>query len=61
MNKAIEDVRREQQGRFDQDGENLIKGTRFLLLKNYENLDEDDQDCLDRLLRINTHFSRCTL
>jgi transposase len=53
MNKAIEDVRREQQVQIDQDGKELIKGTRFLLLKNYENLDEDGQDRLNQLLQIN--------
>ena len=53
MNNAIEDVRREQQAQIDQEGEKLIKGSRFLLLKNYENLSGEKQDRLNDLLRAN--------
>ena len=53
MNKAIEEVRREQQAQLDEDGEKFLKGTRFLLLKNYEKLDEEKQDRLQRLLQVN--------
>jgi transposase len=53
MNNAIEDVRREQQAQIDQEGEKLIKGSRFLLLKNYENLSCEKQDRLNDLLRAN--------
>ena len=53
MNKGIEDVRREQQAQLDEEGERLLKGTRFLLLKNYEKLDEEKQDRLQSLLQVN--------
>jgi transposase len=53
MNKAIEEVRREQQEQLDEDGEKFLKGNRFLLLKNYEKLDEEKQDRLQCLLRVN--------
>lgn len=53
MNKGIEEVRREQQAQLDEEGEKLLKGTRFLLLKNYENLDEEKQDRLQSLLEVN--------
>ncbi|MDZ7696702.1 MAG: transposase [Deltaproteobacteria bacterium] len=43
MNRAIEDLRREQQNQLDEDGKQVLKGTRFLLLKNYENLTEEEQ------------------
>jgi transposase len=53
MNKGIEEVRREQQAQLDEEGEKFLKGTRFLLLKNYENLDEEKQDRLQSLLEVN--------
>ena len=53
MNKGIEEVRREQQAQLDEDGEKILKGTRFLLLKNYEKLDQEKQDRLQSLLQVN--------
>lgn len=53
MNKGIEEVRREQQVQLEEQGEKLLKGTRFLLLKNYEKLDEEKQDRLQSLLQVN--------
>ncbi|MDZ7698310.1 MAG: transposase [Deltaproteobacteria bacterium] len=41
MNRAIEDLRREQQNQLDEDGKQVLKGTRFLLLKNYEIFTEE--------------------
>ena len=54
MNKAIEKVRREQQAQLDDEGCQILKGTRFLLLKNYEKLDEEKKDRLQQLLDANT-------
>lgn len=53
MNKGIEEVRREQQAQLDEEREKFLKGTRFLLLKNYENLDEEKQGRLQSLLEVN--------
>jgi len=53
MNKAIEEVRREQQSQLDEEGKQVLKGSRFLLLKNYENLDEEKQSRLQQLLEVN--------
>jgi transposase len=53
MNKGIEEVRREQQAQLDEEGEKFLKGTRFLLLKNYEKLDQENQDRLQSLFEIN--------
>jgi transposase len=53
MNKGIEEARREQQNQLDEQGEKFLKGTRFLLLKNYENLDEEKQSRLQSLLEVN--------
>ncbi len=54
MNKAIEEVRREQQAQLDDEGSQILKGSRFLLLKNYEKLDEEKKDRLQQLLDANT-------
>jgi transposase len=53
MNKGIEDLRREQQSRLDEEGKEVLKGSRFLLLKNYETLDQEKQSRLDQLLQAN--------
>jgi transposase len=53
MNKGIEDLRREQQSELDKEGKKVLQGTRFLLLKNYETLDQEKQTRLDQLLHVN--------
>jgi len=53
MNKGIEDLRREQQSQLDEEGKEVLKGSRFLLLKNYETLDQEKQSRLDQLLQAN--------
>jgi transposase len=53
MNKGIEDLRREQQSQLDEEGQKVLKGTRFLLLKNYETLDQEKQSRLAQLLQAN--------
>jgi len=53
MNKGIEDLRREQQSQLDEEGQKALKGTRFLLLKNYETLDQEKQTRLAQLLQAN--------
>lgn len=41
MNMAIEDLRREQHPRLPEQDPQVITGSRFLLLSNYEKLQED--------------------
>jgi len=53
MNKGIEELRRDQQSQLDEEGKKVLKGTRFLLLKNYETLDQEKQTRLDQLLEAN--------
>ncbi len=53
MNKGIEDLRREQQSQLDEEGQKVLKGTRFLLLKNYETLNQEKQTRLAQLLEAN--------
>lgn len=54
INKAIDELRREQQSQLDEKDKKSLKGSRFLLLKNYENLDEENQNRLHRLLEANS-------
>jgi len=53
MNTAIDDLRREQQSRLAEQDRQVIKGSRFLLLSNYEKLEEDKQTRLSALLEAN--------
>jgi transposase len=53
LNKAIDDIRRDQQAKCNAVGLRAIKGMRFLLLKNYENLGVKKQSSLGCLLEVN--------
>lgn len=53
LNKTIEEVRRDQQARCNDVGVKVIKGMRFLLLRNYENLDFKKKSSLESLLEVN--------
>jgi transposase len=53
INQAIEDLRRDQQRELDQLGQHTLKGNRFLLLRNYEELSPDRKTRLDALLEAN--------
>ena len=54
INKAIDELRREQQSQLDQAGQRTLKGSRFLLLTNYEKLHEEKQSRLNTLLEANS-------
>ena len=53
MNRAIDKVRREQYVK----NANAIKGSKYLLLSNYDNLDADKKTSLNKLLGINRPIS----
>lgn len=53
INQAIEDLRRDQQREPDRLGQQTLKGNRFLLLRNYEDLKPDRKARLDALLQAN--------
>ncbi len=53
MNAAIDDLRREQHSKLAEEDRQVIKGSRFLLLSNYENLKEEKQTRLSLLLEAN--------
>ena len=53
INQAIETLRREQQRELTGDDKKALKGCRFLLLRNYQSLDQDYRVKLDTLLDIN--------
>ncbi len=53
MQQALEDIRREQQKELDDLGQKTLKGSRFLLLRNYDSLEPDRKARLDALLSAN--------
>jgi transposase len=53
INDAIDEIRREQQRKCNEVGLRTLKGMRFLLLSNYENLDSKRQKSLESLLTAN--------
>jgi transposase len=53
INQATEELRREQQRELDDLGKQTLKGNRFLLLRNYEDLKPDGKERLDALLQAN--------
>jgi len=53
LNKALDDVRKDQQQNLNKNEAKVLKGSRFLFLSNYENLNFEKQKRLDILLSIN--------
>jgi transposase len=53
MNQAIDELRRVHQAELDSLGEQTLKGSRFLLLRNYDSLESDRKARLDALLSVN--------
>ena len=53
MNRQIDDLRREIQRSLNDEEKKSFKGKRFLLLKNYDNVLDDDRANLDALLQAN--------
>ena len=58
MNEKIDNLRREYQRDCENVERKVIKGKRFLLLKNPENLTGDQREQLDKLLELNTPLSK---
>jgi len=58
MNEKIDNLRREYQRECEKAERKVIKGKRFLLLKNPENLTGDQRKQLDELLELNTPLSK---
>lgn len=53
VNRALDDIRRQQQQNLNNQAKRVIKGKRFLLLKNYHDLDPSAQEGLQALLDAN--------
>jgi len=53
INKGIDELRRQQQAQLDEQGKSTLKGSRFLLLANYEKLFDEKQARLNTLLEAN--------
>lgn len=57
VNQAVDEVRRSQCRRASREDRQLLKGQRYLILGNYEKLDDDGREKLDRLLEANEAIS----
>ena len=53
INMAIDEIRREQQRRYKEEGNDVLKGGRYLLLRNLESLDPSQRTSLQTLLEMN--------
>jgi transposase len=53
MNQAIDELRRDHHAELDSLGQQTLKGSRFLLLRNYDSLEPDRKVRLDALLSAN--------
>jgi transposase len=53
MNQAIDELRRDHQRELDVLGQQTLKGSRFLLLQNYDSLAPERKGRLDALLQVN--------
>jgi transposase len=53
MNQAIDELRRDYQRELDVLGQQTLKGSRFLLLRNYDSLAPERKARLDALLQVN--------
>jgi len=53
MNQALDEIRRQQQRELDDLGQKTLKGSRFLLLRNYNSLEPGRKARLDALLEAN--------
>jgi len=53
INKTLDEVRKEQQLNLNKKEQKVLKGQRFLFLKNYESLEPQSKDRLETILRIN--------
>ncbi len=53
MNRQIDDLRRKQQRCLDDQGKKFIKGSRFLLLKNYDSIKGENRERLNTVLEAN--------
>ena len=53
MNKALDNIRKDQQQKINEEEEKVLKGNRFLFLKNYEDLKPESKTRLDAILAIN--------
>jgi len=53
MNQALDEIRRQQQRELDELGQKTLKGSRFLLLRNYKSLESGRKARLDALLEAN--------
>ena len=62
-NKALDEVRRTEQSRLENEGRKVTKGNRYLLLKSWEKVENEDNDVkkLEEMFAINENLYRAYL
>lgn len=55
-NKMLDKIRMQEYHRLPEEERQFIKGSRFVLLKNYENLSEEEADQVNALMKVNSRL-----
>lgn len=58
LNEAVDETRREEKRKLETQGVKTTKGDRFLLLKNFDDLDDSEVSRLDQLLEMNKPIAK---
>ena len=61
MNEALDQLRKAEHAKYEKQGCPIIKGDRFLLLRNLSTLTSDEQGRLEKLFEINSTLSKAHL
>jgi transposase len=55
--QVIDEVRRQEYAKAEEEEKEVLKGSKYLLLKNMENLKDDQKKQLDKILELNSNLS----
>jgi len=58
LNEALDELRRKEREKYDASGQKIMKGDRFLFLRNFEDLDDAQRSKLDNLFKINEALAK---
>ena len=58
LNEALDEIRKKEREKYAAKGEKIGKGDRFLFLRNFEDLDNDEQGRLKKLFEINAVLAK---
>lgn len=58
LNEAVDETRKQERAKYEAEGLNVGKGDRFLFLRNFRDLSEDERGRLQKLFEINAVLAR---